>query len=121
MAKQGLLGQVKPAAGTNTVLYSAPIASSASTVLSVAAQGSADSYDIAIKDHDQNLTLDASTYKLHKGDVVTGYRFNLATNIPVTSALQAGRYVYDLNIESGGGVKTRVIEGQAVVTPGVTR
>mgnify|MGYP004002826981 FL=1 len=38
-----------------------------------------------------------------------------------TSALQAGRYVYDLNIESGGGIKTRVIEGQAVVTPGVTR
>jgi hypothetical protein len=38
-----------------------------------------------------------------------------------TSALQAGRYVYDLNIQSGGGVKTRVIEGQAVVTPGVTR
>tara|TARA_B110000503_G_scaffold23959_1_gene37637 strand:+ start:219 stop:551 length:333 start_codon:yes stop_codon:yes gene_type:complete len=38
-----------------------------------------------------------------------------------TSALEAGRYVYDLNIESGGGVKTRVIEGQAVITPGVTR
>ena len=36
-----------------------------------------------------------------------------------TSALEAGRYVYDLNIESAGGVKTRVIEGQAV-TPGVT-
>ena len=38
-----------------------------------------------------------------------------------TSALEAGRYVYDLNIESGTGVKTRVIEGQAVITPGVTR
>ena len=38
-----------------------------------------------------------------------------------TSALEAGRYVYDLNIASSGGVKTRVIEGQAVVTPGVTR
>ena len=38
-----------------------------------------------------------------------------------TSALQAVRYGYDLNIESGGGIKTRVIEGQAVVTPGVTR
>ena len=38
-----------------------------------------------------------------------------------TSALEAGRYVYDLNIESSGGVKTRVIEGQAVITPGVTR
>jgi hypothetical protein len=105
MAKQGLLGQVKPAAGTNTVLYSAPVASSASTVLSVAAQGSADSYDIAIKDHDQNLTLDASTYKLHKGDVITGYRFNLATNIPVTSALQPGDA-----ISSEDGEKNAIFE-----------
>ena len=38
-----------------------------------------------------------------------------------TSGLEGGRYVYDLNIESSGGVKTRVIEGQAIVTPGVTR
>lgn len=105
MAKQGLLGQVKPAAGTNTVLYSAPIASSASTVLSVAAQGSADSYDIAIKDHDQNLTLDASTYKLHKGDVITGYRFNLTTNIPVTSALQPGNV-----LTSEDGEKSAIFE-----------
>lgn len=38
-----------------------------------------------------------------------------------TSAIEAGRYVYDLNITSGAGVVTRVIEGQAIVTPGVTR
>lgn len=38
-----------------------------------------------------------------------------------TSAIEAGRYVYDLNITSGGGTTTRVIEGQAIVTPGVTR
>jgi hypothetical protein len=38
-----------------------------------------------------------------------------------TSGLVAGRYVYDLNIESSGGLKTRVVEGQAIVTPGVTR
>lgn len=38
-----------------------------------------------------------------------------------TTALDAGRYVYDLNITSAGGVTTRVVEGQAVVTPGVTR
>ena len=38
-----------------------------------------------------------------------------------TSALDAGRYVYDLNITSGGGVTTRVVEGQAIITPGVTR
>ena len=39
----------------------------------------------------------------------------------VTAALDAGRYVYDLNITSGAGDKTRVVEGQAIVTPGVTR
>ena len=39
----------------------------------------------------------------------------------VTSALESGRYVYDLNITSGGGVTTRVVEGQAIITPGVTR
>jgi D-Tyr-tRNAtyr deacylase len=38
-----------------------------------------------------------------------------------TSAIEAGRYVYDLNITSAAGVVTRVIEGQAIVTPGVTR
>jgi len=39
----------------------------------------------------------------------------------VTAGLGAGRYVYDLNIESSGGQVTRVVEGQAIVTPGVTR
>lgn len=38
-----------------------------------------------------------------------------------TTGLESGRYVYDLNITSGGGVTSRVIEGQAIVTPGVTR
>ena len=38
-----------------------------------------------------------------------------------TTAIEAGRYVYDLMITSGSGDKTRVIEGQATVTPGVTR
>lgn len=38
-----------------------------------------------------------------------------------TTALESGRYVYDLNITSAAGVVTRVIEGQAIVTPGVTR
>ena len=38
-----------------------------------------------------------------------------------TSNLEAGRYVYDLNINSSSGQKTRVVEGQATVTPGVTR
>ena len=90
MAKQGLLGQARPASTTNTLLYTAPTDSSASTVLSVTASGGADSFDVAIKDYDQRLQLDASTYKLHEGDVVTGYRFNLASEISSDSALSAG-------------------------------
>ena len=39
----------------------------------------------------------------------------------VTTALEAGRYVYDLLITDGSGSISRVVEGQATVTPGVTR
>ena len=39
----------------------------------------------------------------------------------ITTALSPGRYVYDLVVTSGAGLKTRVVEGQAIVTPGVTR
>ena len=38
-----------------------------------------------------------------------------------TSAIEAGRYVYDLLVTDGSGLKSRVVEGQATVTPGVTR
>jgi len=38
-----------------------------------------------------------------------------------TDALSPGRYVYDLVTTDGNGLKTRVVEGQAIVTPGVTR
>lgn len=38
-----------------------------------------------------------------------------------TANLTAGRYVFDLLITSPTSVKTRVIEGIIVVTPGVTR
>lgn len=38
-----------------------------------------------------------------------------------TTAIPAGRYVYDLNVASSGGITTRVVEGQVIVTPGVTR
>ena len=34
--------------------------------------------------------------------------------------MKAGRYVYDVEINSGGTI-TRVVEGQVEVTPGVTR
>lgn len=38
-----------------------------------------------------------------------------------TSALPAGRYVYDLELVSPSGIVTRLIEGVAICTPEVTR
>ena len=51
----------------------------------------------------------------------TDGQVTLSLTDTVTNALSPGRYVYDLVVTSGGGLKTRVVEGQAVVTPGVTR
>ena len=38
-----------------------------------------------------------------------------------TTALEQGRYVYDVLITASGGTKTRVVEGQVTVNPSVTR
>jgi hypothetical protein len=38
-----------------------------------------------------------------------------------TSNIRAGRYVYDVEIESSQGIVTRIFEGIATVLPNVTR
>jgi hypothetical protein len=38
-----------------------------------------------------------------------------------TGALQAGKYYYDLEITSGTGIVTRLVQGQVLVTAQVTR
>ena len=39
-----------------------------------------------------------------------------------TSALESGKYVYDVNLSlPGGGTKTRLVEGVATVNPSVSR
>jgi hypothetical protein len=39
----------------------------------------------------------------------------------VTNGMKAGRYLYDVEITSSGGSKTRVLEGQLEVMAGVTQ
>ena len=39
----------------------------------------------------------------------------------VTAAMTSGRYVYDVLLTDGSGDKTRVLEGQAILTPGVSK
>ena len=39
----------------------------------------------------------------------------------VTAGIESGRYVYDVLITDSSGDKTRILEGQATVTPSVSR
>jgi hypothetical protein len=38
-----------------------------------------------------------------------------------SNAMKPGRFVYDVEITASGGSKTRVLEGQVEITPGVTQ
>ena len=38
-----------------------------------------------------------------------------------SEAIPPGRYLYDLEITSAGGTKTRVVEGVATITPQITQ
>ena len=46
---------------------------------------------------------------------------NLSATAAQSAAIEEGIYVYDLEIESSGGVVTRLMEGKVTVTPEVTR
>ena len=68
-------------------------------------------------------TYDSTTFTAFSASVsnATGGTITISLTATQTNALAAGRYVYDVEITSSGGVVTRVLEGQVEVTPGVTR
>lgn len=51
--------------------------------------------------------------------VATGV-ISLAMTDTVTSTITPGRYFYDILVTSNSGIKTRVIEGMALVTAGIS-
>jgi len=99
MARQGLLAQSTPAAATDTLLYSASVTESASAMLKIANDGTGAAYRVAVRDYDQELALDASTYKLHKGDVITSYR------VQIDTAVAAGTFPAGTQFTSSDGEK----------------
>jgi hypothetical protein len=48
-------------------------------------------------------------------------QITLSLTSTTTSALEPGRYLYDVEISSSTNVITRVVEGIVTVTPGMTR
>jgi hypothetical protein len=51
----------------------------------------------------------------------SGGRITLILSHTATGSLEPGRYLYDVEITSQGGTKTRVVEGIVTVTAGMTR
>lgn len=50
-----------------------------------------------------------------------GGKITLSLPSSNTAVIEPGRYLYDVEIRSSGGVVTRVVEGIITVTPGITR
>jgi len=53
-------------------------------------------------------------------DPTTGFMFVSLDNT-VTEDIEPGRYLYDVVVEDAIGTRTRVVEGIATITPGITR
>ena len=85
---------------------------------------------------DQGTTWYSGIAQLRKTyESITSVPFNVTFETPTTngqvtisltdaqtSALESGKYVYDVNLTLPGGVtKTRVVEGVATVNPSVSR
>ena len=51
----------------------------------------------------------------------SGGIITVAMTSSVTAAIEEGIYVYDLEITSGAGIVTRLLQGQITVNPEVTR
>lgn len=49
-----------------------------------------------------------------------GGQIRISANNSLTETIIPGRYSYDVEVESENNVKTRVIEGTATVTPGIS-
>lgn len=55
-----------------------------------------------------------------RNDPTTGQMF-ISLDYQTTADLEPGRYLYDVVVEDLYGIKTRVVEGIATITAGITR
>ena len=77
-------------------------------------------YSSAAQIRKSNLSSTSTAFATSITDEAAG-QLTITLTDTQTTALESGRYVYDVVITSGGGTKTRVVEGQVTVNPSVTR
>lgn len=76
-----------------------------------------------LRSEPEDLTTVLSLSSPSSGIVITGATGLIAVHATAaqTAAIIAGIYFYDLEITSGSGIVTRLIQGQITVSPQVTR
>jgi len=84
----GALANLKPASATATTLFKNDVKSSTTGTVIMNCDGTgADTYNISLRRFDQELTVDANTYKLHRGDIVSNLKWTLSASIPLEDAI----------------------------------
>ena len=81
----GRLASAKPAATTNTTLYTCPIGYAASVVLNVCNQSSsATSYRVALRNYTQIITTTGSSHTFNLGNPISTYRLTISPGIAIS-------------------------------------
>lgn len=89
----GRLASSKPAATTNTTLYSCPVGYAASVVLNVCNQSSsATSYRVALRNYTQIITTASSAHTFNKGNPISTYRVTISPGIAVSGFKPGDKY-----------------------------
>jgi len=77
-------------------------------------------YSVAAQIRKSHLSSTATAFTATISNASAG-EITISLTDTQTTALESGRYVYDVLITASGGAKTRVVEGQVTVNPSVTR
>ena len=89
----GVLANAKPSAATETTIFKNDVYSSTTGTLIASCDGTgADTYNVSLRRWDQALTLDASTYKLHRGDIISNTKWTLSAPLPLDDAIPGTKF-----------------------------
>jgi len=77
-------------------------------------------YSVAAQMRKSYYSATATNFVISVTDAQAG-SITMSMNSANTSNVTPGRYVYDVLLTSGTGIKTRIIEGIVTVLPSVTR
>ena len=96
------------------------------TISSVATDGTETAFDltnytVAAEIRKTFASANATAFTATVSDPATAGQVTISLTDVQTTALDRGRFVWDMVVTGSGGAKTRVLQGTATVNPSVTR